>query len=252
MLAEERRLQLVAFARSEGRVDATEASSRLKVAVETIRRDLDLLQRQGIMRRVHGGGILVDRMQSEYSVTVRRTQNSEVKAKIAEVAAQYIPKSGTIIVDAGTTTELLAPYLRNRPELTVVTNSLNLSLAIGESQTQVVLLGGRVRQITLSSVGTPALTVLSETFASVAFVATNGIDPAAGFTTPDFEEAEVKRLMVKNSMETVVLSDNSKFGKRYSARFATAEEIDRLVTDVRAPSQIIQALQKSDLEVVLA
>ena len=252
MLAEERRLHLVSFARNEGRVDASEAAARLKVAVETIRRDLEILQRQGVMRRVHGGGILVDRIQSEYSVSIRRTQNSEVKNRIAQVASQYIPKSGTIIVDAGTTTEFLAPYLRDNPDLTVVTNSLNLSLAIGESTTNVVLVGGKMRPITLSTVGTLAVAMISEVFASVSFIATNGIDPQAGFTTPDIEEAEVKRLMIKNSQESIVLADSSKFGQRFGTRFATLGQVDRLVTDLSASSQSLEPLKSYDLEVVLA
>lgn len=252
MLAAERRLQLLALARNEGRVDAAEAAARLKVAVETIRRDLELLQRQGIMRRVHGGGILVDRFTAEYSVAVRRTQNGEIKARIAEVAAQYIPNSGTIIVDAGTTTEYLAAHLRDRADLTVVTNSLSLSMAIGESKTNVVMIGGRIRPITLSTVGTLAMSTISEIFASVAFLATNGIDPKAGLTTPDIEEAEVKRAMVRNSQECIVLADSSKFGQRFGTRFADLQSIDRLVTDLNAPSATIEALRTHDLEVVLA
>lgn len=252
MLAEERRLQLVALARNEGRVDAAQAAAHLKVAVETIRRDLELLQRQGVMRRVHGGGILVDRFPAEYSVAVRRTQNSEIKARIAEVASQYIPKSGTVIIDAGTTTEYLAPYLRDKSELTVVTNSLNLSLAIGESKTNVVVIGGRIRPITLSTVGTLAMTTISEIFASVAFLATNGIDTKAGLTTPDIEEAEVKRAMVRNSEECIVLADSSKFGQRFGSRFADLDSVDRLVTDLRLPSQALESLAAHDLEVVLA
>jgi DeoR family fructose operon transcriptional repressor len=252
LLAEERRLQLLAYARSEGRVDAADAAERLHVAVETIRRDLELLQRQGVMRRVHGGGILVDRFPAEYSVAVRRTQNSEIKSRIAEVASQYIPSSGTIIIDAGTTTEYLAPYLRDKSELTVVTNSLNLSLAIGESKTNVIVIGGRIRPITLSTVGTLAMSSIGEIFASVAFLATNGIDAKAGLTTPDIEEAEVKRSMVRNSQECIVLADSTKFGQRFGSRFADLDSIDRLVTDINAPSQSLETLRAFDLEVVLA
>lgn len=252
MLAEERRLQLIELAKLEGRVDAAQAANRMKVAVETIRRDLELLQRQGLMRRVHGGGILVDRFPAEYSVSVRRTQNGEIKSRIAEVASQYIPRSGTVIVDAGTTTEFLAPYLRDRPEITVVTNSLNLSLAIGESTTNLVFVGGRIRPITLSTVGTLALTNISEIFASVTFLATNGIDARAGLTTPDIDEAEVKRAMVRNSEECIVLADSTKFGQRFGSRFADLNSIDRVVTDLDAPSQALEFLRNHDVEVVIA
>ncbi len=251
-LAAERRIELVTLAREIGKVDVLNAAERFGVAVETIRRDLDLLQRQGIMRRVHGGGILVDRIQSEFSVEVRRSQNHEIKRRIAEIAASYIPKSGSIIVDAGTTTELLAPFLRDKSELTVITNSLNLSLAIGDSRTNVILLGGRIREITLSSVGTHALKMVSSLNASVSFIATNGIDSKVGFTTPDVDESEVKRVMIANTQETIVLADHTKFSQVFTSSFASISEIDRIITDVNAPMDQVDALRANEVEVVLA
>ena len=252
LLAAERRLELIALAKEAGKVDALNAAERFGVAVETIRRDLDLLQRQGIMRRVHGGGILIDRIQSELSVEVRRSQNHQIKQRIAEVASNYIPKSGTIIVDAGTTTELLAPYLRNKSSLTVVTNSLNLSIAIGESETNVVLLGGRIRPVTLSAVGTHALNMVSSLHASVCFIGTNGIDSQVGFTTPDIDEAEVKRVMIQNSQESIVMADHTKFSQIYTSSFASKVEIDRIITDVGAPLDQMETLRGAEIEVVLA
>lgn len=252
LLAAERRLELIALAKEAGKVDALNAAERFGVAVETIRRDLDLLQRQGIMRRVHGGGILIDRIQSELSVEVRRSQNHQIKQRIAEVASNYLPKSGTIIVDAGTTTELLAPYLRNNSNLTVVTNSLNLSLAIGETETNVVLLGGRIRPVTLSAVGTHALNMVSSLHASVCFIGTNGIDSQVGFTTPDIDEAEVKRVMIQNSQESIVMADHTKFSQIYTSSFASNLEVDRIITDVGAPLDQIETLRGAEIEVVLA
>lgn len=252
LLAAERRLELIALAKEVGKVDALIAAERFGVAVETIRRDLDLLQRQGIMRRVHGGGILIDRIQSELSVEVRRSQNYQIKKRIAEVASNYIPKSGTIIVDAGTTTELLAPYLRNNSNLTVVTNSLNLSLAIGETNTNVVLLGGRIRPVTLSAVGAHALNMVTSLHASVCFIGTNGIDSQIGFTTPDIDEAEVKRIMIQNSQESIVMADHTKFSQIYTSSFASNVEVDRIITDVGAPLDQIEILRGAEMEVVLA
>ena len=131
MLTEERRLAIVELAQKDGRVDVVNAANAFSVAVETIRRDLDVLQRRGLMRRVHGGAIALDRFSREYSVAERRSLNNEVKQKIAAVAVQYLPLSGTIFVDAGTTTEFLFPFLRDKKELTVVTNSLLLATDIG-------------------------------------------------------------------------------------------------------------------------
>ena len=251
MLAEERRIQIIELARNEGRVDAVDAASRMAVAVETIRRDLDVLQRRGLIRRVHGGAISAERYAREYSVAERRTINREIKEKIATFAATYIPSHGTIFVDAGTTTECMAPHLRDRKTLTVVTNSLILAAGIGDSETNVILVSGRIRPITLSAVGSLTIAALENIQADLAFIGTNGIDAKYGFTTADSDEAAVKRKMIENSRESIVLSDHAKFGRSYTVRFADTRTVDRLVTDVDAPTSIIDELKSSGLEVVI-
>ena len=202
------------------RSDAQDAAERLSVAVETIRRDLDVLQRRGLMRRVHGGAIAVHRLNREFTVSERRALNHSAKIKIAEVAARHIPDQGTVIIDSGTTTQCLAQYLRDRAELTVVTNSLDLATDIGPSTTRVILISGRIRPTTMSGVGDLALKALENISADVAFIGANGVDLKSGFTTPDPDEASVKSMMISNAQESIVLADHSKFGKSFTMRFA--------------------------------
>ncbi|NBV95711.1 MAG: DeoR/GlpR transcriptional regulator, partial [Actinobacteria bacterium] len=182
-------MKIVDLATREGRVDAQDAAERLSVAVETIRRDLDVLQRRGLMRRVHGGAIAVHRLNREFTVSERRALNHSAKLKIAEVAARHIPEQGTIIVDSGTTTQCLSVYLRDKSELTVVTNSLDLATEIGSTSTRVILISGRIRPTTMSGVGDLALKALENISADVAFIGANGVDLKSGFTTPDPDEA---------------------------------------------------------------
>lgn len=252
MLAAERHLALLELSRAEGRVDVADAASRLDVAVETIRRDLDLLQRQGFMRRVHGGAISMERLSREYSISERRSINHELKEKIATVAASYIPEHGSIFVDAGTTTECLSTFLRNKPHLTVVTNSVVLAMRIGDSTTQVILASGRIRPITMSTVGELATSSLRDIHADVAFIGTNGIDSKVGFTTVDSDEAVVKKLMIENSSESIVIADHGKFGRAYTTRFAHFKDIDRVVTDLDSPSHVLDEMKRSGVEVVVA
>ena len=251
MLAEERRLQIIELARTEGRIDAVDAADRMVVAVETIRRDLDILQRRGLIRRVHGGAIPTERFAREYSVAERRAINLDLKEKIAAFAASYIPSHGTIFVDAGTTTECMAPYLRDRKTLTIVTNSLILAAGIGDSETNVILVSGRLRPITLSAVGSLTIAALENIQADLAFIGTNGIHSKFGFTTADPDEAAVKSKMIENSRESIVLADNAKFGKSFTVRFADLRTVDRVVTDVDAPTSIIDEVESSGLEVVI-
>lgn len=252
MLAEERRMKLVEWSQLEGRIDALAASNKLKVAVETVRRDLDVLQRRGLLRRVHGGAISADRFSHEFTIPERKNRNPEQKRRIAQVAAQYLPEEGCVFVDGGTTTEYMAEALRNRPRLMVVTNSVTLTPMIADSSTQVFLLGGRVRPTTLSAVGAKTVEELISYRAQIAFLGTNGIDLNSGFTTVDPDEAAVKKAMIACSQETILLADNSKFGANYSALFAGFTEIDRVVTDVDADRGDVDALTEKGLEVVLA
>jgi DeoR family fructose operon transcriptional repressor len=251
MLAEERRIQLADWSRSEGRIDAISAAARLDVAVETVRRDLEVLQRRGIVRRVHGGAISTERLAKEYDFSERERSNPDAKMLIAKVATRFIPAAGCVFVDGGSTTGYLADSLKNKPDLLVVTTSLILAAQIARTGTPVNMLGGRVRGTSLSSVGQTSASEISQFHAQVAFIGTNAVSLEAGFTTADQDEALVKRMMIANSTESVLLADNSKFGSAYPAVFAKFDEIDRIVTDRRAPQEYLEAFEAADTEAVL-
>jgi DeoR family fructose operon transcriptional repressor len=252
MLAEERRMQLAQWSRTEGRIDAISAATRLDVAVDTVRRDLEVLQRRGIVRRVHGGAISTERLAKEFNFNEREQSNPDAKELIAKVAAKFIPEAGCIFVDGGSTTGHMAGYLKNKPDLLVVTTSLTLAAQIARTGTQVNMLGGRIRGTSLSAVGSMAASGIPQFHAQVAFLGTNGISLDAGFTTADQDEALVKRMMIANSTERVLLADNSKFGSASPAVFAKFDEIDRIVTDMSAPQEYLDAFLAADTEAVLA
>ena len=252
MLAEERRIQLLEWSRKEGRVDAVDAASRLSVAIETVRRDLDTLQRRGLLRRVHGGAIALNRLPHESSWAERRVSNVDAKERIAELAAQQLPDEGAVFIDGGTTTEMLTPFLRNRPNLLVITNSIPLGNQVADSGTPVHLLSGRLRPTTLSALGSRTIEDIASFRAQLVMLGSNGVDPQMGFTTSDPEEAAVKRALIAYSQEKIVLADSTKFGAVYPAAFALASDIDRLITDMEAPQAAIDALVEAGVEVVLA
>ena len=252
MLAEERRLQLIEWSRSEGRIDANDAATRLDVAIETVRRDLDLLQKSGMVRRVHGGAIAVDRIPHEFNLRERRSTNIEAKRRIASVAASQIPSEGAIFVDGGTTTELLAEYLIDRPKLLVITNSIPLGNLVAESSTPVHLLSGRLRSTTLSALGSRTLSDIATFQTQVVFLGTNGISVRAGLTTSDPEEAAVKQAMMKHSQESIVLVDSTKCEEVFPSVFSDGHNLDRLITDIDAPQQFVDGYIQLGVEVVLA
>ncbi len=252
MLAEERRMRLVEWTRSAGLVDASDAADRLDVAVETVRRDLDVLQRRGLLRRVHGGAIATEKYAHEFTIPERENRSPLEKQQIAEVASKYLPEEGAVIVDGGTTCAALGPFLMDKPNLLVITNSVRLANTIAESSTQLYMLAGRVRATSLSSVGARTVEDLQDLNALVAFIGTNGISSDATFTAYDTDEALVKKSMMRNSVETIAMADHTKFDSVYPASFARPSDFDRLVTTVSAPQPVIEQMTDAGVEVVLA
>ena len=237
---------------SEGRIDAGDAAARLRVAIETVRRDLDSLQRRGLLRRVHGGAISLDRMPHESTMPERRSSHTGAKRAIAAVAATHIPHEGAIFVDGGTTTELLAEHLVNRPALLVVTNNIPLANQVAESTTPVHLLSGRLRSTTLSSLGSRTVQDIANFRAQIVFRGANGLSAEWGFTTSDPEEAAVKQAMMRVAQESIVLADGSKFDSVFPSVFAASADIDRVVTDIEAPQAQVEQMVAAGVEVTLA
>lgn len=252
VLAEERRIQLIQWSKVEGRIDANDAAARLNVAIETVRRDLDLLQKSGVVRRVHGGAIAVDRSPHETNLRERRLTNIDAKRRIASVAASQIPKEGAIFVDGGTTTEMLAEHLVDRPNLLVITNSIPLGNLVAESSTPVHLLSGRLRSTTLSALGSRTLADIETFKTQIVFLGANGISVKAGVTTSDPEEAAVKQAMMRNSQESVVLVDSTKVDAIFPSVFSDGKDLDRIITDIDASQELVDGYINKGVEVVLA
>lgn len=232
MYAEERQAHILRLTRAAGRVEVTELAAELDVAPETIRKDLTVLERSGVVRRVHGGAMPVERLGFEPAVAARDVVLTAEKERIAKAALAEVPEDGAILLDAGTTTARLASVMPADRELTVVTNGLPLASRLAAYPNLTVLLvGGRVRGRTLAAVDTWALHALSEVYVDVAFMATNGVSVERGLTTPDPAEAAVKAAMMAAARRVVLLADHSKVGHDHFSRFGTLAQIDVLVTD---------------------
>lgn len=253
MYAEERQREIARRARADGRVEVVSLAERFGVTSETIRRDLTVLERAGVLRRVHGGGIPVERLGFEPALAARDAVMTAEKERIAKAALAALPQDGAIIIDAGTTTGRLADVLPTDRELTVVVNAPPLATALAaRPNLTVVMLGGRVRGRTMATVDDLALRPLSHLFVDVAFMATNGCTPERGLTTPDPAEAAVKRAMVAAARRTVLLADHTKFGNDYMARFAAVADVDVVFTDHGLDPRLAAELQAAGAEVVLA
>lgn len=253
MYAEERHQWLVERARAVGRVEVAAVAAELEVSTETIRRDLSFLESSGVLRRVHGGAVPVERLAVERGLADRDRANTDEKDRIAKAALAELPAEGSILIDAGTTTARFAAALPHDRRLTVVTSSLPIAVSLSSRPNLAVhVLGGRLRGRTLAAVDDWALSALRQLTVDVAFLGTNGISAVDGLTTPDLSEAAVKRAMCGAARRVVALADRSKLGATHFARFAEIRDIDALVTDAGAADADVAAIEELGVRVVRA
>jgi DeoR family fructose operon transcriptional repressor len=267
VFAEERQQLIVGLITASGRASVTDLAERFSITTETVRRDLAALEAAGSVRRVHGGAVSPDRFSTnEESILVRTDQHQTEKTRIAEAALALIPqdRTGSILIDAGSTTESLAELLAARTaaaaansgpaaELVVITHSLPVAARLsGEPGIALHLLGGKVRGITQAAVGQSTVEAARRIRPDIAFIGTNGIHAAFGLSTPDPEEAAVKAAFVQSARRIVVLADASKLDAETLVQFASLKDLDTLITDTKPSQELADALADAGVEVVVA
>lgn len=255
MYAEERQQAIAALVHTKGRASVAELAQTFDVTTETVRRDLAALDRSGVLRRVHGGAVPVRALHLvEPGVGERDTTRAEHKDAIAAAATEFFPlQGGSVLLDAGTTTARIAALVPTDRELVVVTNSVPIAARLaGVDSVTLQLLGGRVRGVTQAAVGEHALRVLETLRVDIAFIGTNGISVRHGLSTPDAEEAAVKRAMVRCANYVVVAADSSKIGHEDFVSFAPLSSVDALVTDDEIGDTDRKLLTEHGIEVIEA
>lgn len=253
MFAEERRQLILQHLRRSGKVTVEELSLRFGVSAPTVRADLSLLEKQGLLRRTHGGALPVESTLYEPPYTVREMKNLPQKRAIARVAAALVQDEETVLLDAGTTTFEVALQLKQKRGLKVVTNSLVIALELMErKEMEVVLLGGSVHPARRAMLGELVLHALDVIYVDHAFVSFNGVDVRAGYTSVDFEAAGVKRKMMEHARQVVVVSDHSKLRQVAFAQVAPIHAAHVLIVDDGAPPDLLQAFEEQGVRVLVA
>lgn len=255
MYAEERRQAMADLVAQRGRMSVNELADAYAITTETVRRDLSLLERAGIIRRVHGGAVPAEALSAlETAVGDRDLDQAEQKDRIAKAALDQLPApGGSILLDAGTTTSRLATHLSRELKLTVVTNAVPIAARLaGLPSLDLHLLPGRVRRTTQAAVGEETVAALRVLRLDVVFVGTNGITLGHGLSTPDHAEAAAKRAMIRAGRRVVALADSSKIGREHTVSFAGMHEVDVLVTDDGISDVDAKSFSELGIEVVVA
>ncbi len=236
-----------------GQVNVKELSEQFGVSEVTIRNDLSQLELKNLLIRARGGAIKVDKVNFDLQISGKSVKNVREKGAIGRKAAKLIEEGDTIVLDSGTTTIEIIPYLRKFKNLTVITNGLNIAVALVEAENvKVIVPGGTLRKRNLSLVGSLAKDSFGQFFFDKLFLGADGIDINLGLSTPDLEEAALNRTMLKMAKKVIVVADSSKFRKRSMAVIAKINLIDVLVTDKGIRQEDYDSFTKAGIEVIIS
>ncbi|WP_348788577.1 DeoR/GlpR family DNA-binding transcription regulator [Leifsonia sp. NPDC080035] len=253
-LRRERMLELIGRA---GFARVAELSEAFQVSDVTIRSDLDALDAQQSIRRVHGGAVLRGPGVREPSFEEALESSAEEKRRIGEAAAGLVVSGSSVLLDVGTTTAAIARALADRDDLedvTVITNGLTIALELERAipRFQVVVTGGTLRPLQHSLVEPLAAVLLERMHADVAFIGCTGVHPAGGITNVNLPEADLKRVMVGSATRAIVVADGSKLGRTHLGRIASIEEVAGLITGDSAAPAALDAIRDTGLPVTVA
>ncbi|MDQ1730851.1 MAG: hypothetical protein QOK10_1010, partial [Pseudonocardiales bacterium] len=232
MLARQRQARILDEVRRAGGVRVSELTSLLGVSDMTIRRDLDQLSVDGSIQKVHGGAVLGSHVTEEPGFEVKSALAQSAKLAIATRAAELISPGTAVALSAGTTTWALGRFVGAIPGLTVVTNSTAVAdmISTGETKQTVILTGG-VRTPSAALVGPVADTTIRSLHFDQLFLGVHGMDPHAGYTTPNIAEAETNRALIAGADQVIVCADSTKWGAVGLASFAPLSAADVVITD---------------------
>ncbi len=231
MLTHERHKYILDKINENSIVTLSELIEELDASESTIRRDLNSLDKEGKLKKVHGGAVAIGDLYSknDYKVTLRQGINKDEKSRIAQYAASVIEDDDVIYIDAGTTTGLMIDYLPNK-NITVVTNGIAHAKKLVDKNIRTFILGGEIKGVTEAIVGVKAVQDLQVYNFSKGFFGANGVSEKDGCTTPDINEAMVKSEAIKNCKDAYLLVDSSKFEEHSFISFCKVSEVI-IVTD---------------------
>lgn len=246
VLTEERHQFILTQLKQHDIIKLHDLISAANASESTVRRDLQLMEEAGLLIRVHGGAKRVTALQTELAVSEKSNQSVTEKETLAKLAVSCLTAQDVIYLDAGTTTLAMIPFLQTSANLTVVTNGVNHASLLADYDIRCFLLGGRLKNVTKAIVGADSIATLKQYRFNKVFLGANGVHLHYGFTTPDPDEAAIKRTAMEQAEMTIVLADHTKFGQVSFTKFGDLTQAT-IVTDHLNQHELDQYQQHTDI-----
>ncbi|MCE4048728.1 MULTISPECIES: DeoR/GlpR family DNA-binding transcription regulator [Bacillaceae] len=230
----------------------TELTSELGISVDTLRRDIQTLTNEGKIEKIYGGVKLVESFLGESTMGERMVSHLTEKESIALTCSNLINDGDCIFLDSGSTTYQIAKYIKNKKNLTVVTNSIPIITELMTSDVELIVIGGKIRKEENSVVTFDYLFNFQELNIYKAFICTSGITLEKGISDYNLEEVLTRKKMIEISKEIYVAADSSKFGKDVTVSIAPLESIDYIITDANLSDSIVEQFRETNCTLILA
>ena len=251
MLAIERRNAILAKLSTNGKVIVSELSEEFDVTEETIRRDLEKLDKEGLAKKTYGGAVINQSLNTDLPYHVRKRSNVEQKEMIAEKIAQMIHDGDYVMLDASSTAIYVTKYIKNLKNITLITNSVETLIELADKPDWKVLsTGGSLKKGSLSLVGASAERMIRCFHVDLAVCSSKGLDINMGITDSNEKDSEIKRAIFDSATRKVLAVDSSKFDKISFVRVGNIGDVDVIVTDKKPSSRWIDYLEENNVELI--
>jgi len=247
----ERQNQIVHLLNRNQRIDVAEICDTFEVSKATARRDLEILQSEKKIKRIHGGAIPASYRTPEIPLLIRQEEQVENKQRIGLAASELVHDGDTIILGSGSTVIEVALHLLDRHNLTVITNSLPImNLMANKANISLVCIGGMFLSTELCFIGHIAELALGEVRADKAIIGVRSVNLEQGLTSDYLPEAKTDRVLINAAQETILVVDHTKFGRTSAALLVPIEKIKTIVTDSETPKTLVSSLQDLGIQML--
>jgi len=250
ILGLERRQKIMEYLKQDNKVYVNKLSKLFKVTEETIRRDLEKLENEGLLQRSHGGAVLKEPTSEDLSFSNRVAVNYTFKQAIAEKAKLLINDGDTIMVDSSTTALALIQLLTSKKNITIITNSIKLLNDFADANFKMISSGGDLRAHSFALVGTSACKALARYYVDFAIISCKGIDREKGIMESNELESNVNQQMSQQAKSTILLVDHSKFDKIAFTKTLEFMNIDYIITDQEPDTNWISFFKKQNVKLI--
>lgn len=252
MLINERHQQILELIKARKFVSTRVIIAQLHISEATARRDLTFMEKNGLIKRTHGGAMLTESPTSESSIIVRKEYLVKEKRMIASKCLDYIKDGHSYFFDSSSTVSHLIGFLSNYDELLVITNGINNAMLLSAKNIKTYLTAGFVSITTNSTLGTDGIDLIDSFNCDAFLFSCSGLSLNGGITEANVDQQRIKSRMIKNSAIHILLVDHTKFDKIYVSKTCNFSEIDIVITDKKPPAQYIEAFEKYRIQLIIA